>query len=92
MDHLDVPAVLNYMAASAVDSAHDVFEKNNFVYRDSEGSGEWLMIPWDRDVSWGQGVWNQNAIEWDHPSRGHPHYGSGRPTVAHRQWLQCQPA
>ena len=77
MDNLDIPAVLNFMAASAIDSAHDVFEKNNFVYRDTEGSGEWLILPWDRDVSWGQGVWNRNPIEWDNPQRSHPHYGSG---------------
>jgi hypothetical protein len=77
MDNVNIPAVLNYMAAGVIDQAHDVFTKNNFAYRDTEGSREWQLFPWDRDVSWGQGVWNQNPIVWSDPIGSHPYYGSG---------------
>lgn len=76
-DQLNLPKTINYMAASVIDQGFDVFVKNNFVYRDTEGTGEWEMIPWDRDVSWGPSQWNTNNIIYSSDSKSHPYFGSG---------------
>lgn len=77
LDQLDLPQIINYMATSVLDQGLDVFAKNNFVYRDTNGSGEWQMIPWDRDVSWGPERWNNNNIIYSSSSKSHPYFGSG---------------
>ena len=76
-DNANLPSLINYMAASVIDNGLDVFAKNNFLYRDTNGTGEWQMFPWDRDVAWGPTAWNQNAIIWNHSAKSHPLFGSG---------------
>lgn len=49
-DNLNLPQIINYMAVSVVIGHGDRCEKNFYVYRDADGSGEWSMFPWDMDV------------------------------------------
>lgn len=77
LDQVNLPKVINYMASSVIDQGLDVFAKNHYVYRDTNGSGEWEMIPWDRDVSWGPSKWNTNSIIYSSSSKSHPLFGSG---------------
>ena len=53
-DHLDVPAAVNYLAVTAVLHDVDCDRKNYFLYRDTEGTGEWAFLPWDKDLTFGR--------------------------------------
>ena len=50
---MDLPATLNYLVATVLVHQNDNPHKNHFLYRDTEGSGEWLFLPWDHDLTWG---------------------------------------
>jgi hypothetical protein len=52
-DNVNIPTVLNYLVATVLTHQNDNPHKNHFLYRDSNGSGEWLFIPWDHDLTWG---------------------------------------
>jgi hypothetical protein len=59
-DHLNVPEVINYLAARAITGDSDCCHKNYYLYRDTEGSGEWMAFPWDVDLSFGR-AWTCNT-------------------------------
>jgi hypothetical protein len=48
-----VEEVATYFAVNMVLSHWDGFFNNYFTYHDAEGSGKWLMFPWDQDSTWG---------------------------------------
>jgi hypothetical protein len=58
-DNVNMPAMISYMAGTMIASNYDCCHKNYYLYRDvpvSEGgTGEWEMMPWDVDLSWGRG-------------------------------------
>jgi len=58
-DHVDIPATVNYLAGLVLAGSQDQGYKNYYVYRDSNGTGEWMPIVWDVDLSlghdWGGG-------------------------------------
>ncbi len=51
--HFDVDQVAGYFAVNTVLSHWDGFFNNYFAYHDSEGTGRWMMFPWDQDSTWG---------------------------------------
>jgi CotH kinase protein/Concanavalin A-like lectin/glucanases superfamily/Lamin Tail Domain len=53
-DNLDLPQTASYFADMALTSDQDVGHKNYYLYRDSDGTGEWAIFPWDVDLSWGR--------------------------------------
>jgi hypothetical protein len=53
-DNIDLPQTISYFAALALISSQDHGHKNFFVYCDSLRSGEWAILPWDVDLSWGR--------------------------------------
>jgi hypothetical protein len=55
-DNVNLPSMVNFLAAKAITSDHDCCHKNYYFYRDSNNSGEWYGLPWDFDLSWGH-VW-----------------------------------
>ena len=59
-DHYNLPGVVNFLAAKAIPNDHDCCHKNYYVYRDSDGTGEWTALPWDMDLTWGH-VFNGSA-------------------------------
>ena len=82
VDNLNIPEIISYMAASIIIQDWDMFPKNHYMYRDTEGSGEWSIIPWDRDNSWGYPRWMNDGITASHPTLSHPLYGdSEHPNV-----------
>lgn len=52
-DHLDIAATINHLVANQVIGITDTGHKNYYLYRDTEGSGEWQPLPWDVDLSAG---------------------------------------
>ncbi|MBU0679276.1 MAG: lamin tail domain-containing protein [Verrucomicrobia bacterium] len=53
-DNVDIPKTINYIAATAIIHDNDHVAKNYYVYRDTEGDGEWTFYPWDKDLTVGR--------------------------------------
>ena len=53
-DHVDLPATLNYLAATVIIEDTDHPHKNHYLYRDTMGDGEWRFLPWDKDLTFGR--------------------------------------
>lgn len=64
-DHVDLPRQLNYLAATVLTQNNDNMSKNYYLYRDSEGSGEWTQLPWDTDLTWGSHYMTNDSIAHD---------------------------
>jgi len=82
-DNIDIPAMVNFMATVVVTQNIDASDKNYYLYRDTEGTGEWEMLPWDLDLTFGPDALNTDTILADENTRGarnrnaiHPHLGS----------------
>ncbi|MBN1854137.1 MAG: CotH kinase family protein, partial [Pirellulales bacterium] len=52
-DNVNIPMVLNYQVGTVLTHQNDHPHKNHYLYRDSNGTGEWLFIPWDHDLTFG---------------------------------------
>jgi spore coat protein CotH len=52
-DAVDMPRMISYLVATVITHQNDHPHKNHYLYRDSEGSGEWFFMPWDHDLTWG---------------------------------------
>lgn len=59
-DNVDIASQINYLAMNTVINNTDFGHKNYYVYRDTEGTGEWTELPWDVDLSLGR-LWTQGA-------------------------------
>ena len=55
LDNFNVPQLINYVATRAVIRDIDDVRKNFYLYRDTEGTGEWYIFPWDKDWTFGAG-------------------------------------
>ncbi len=53
-DNVNLPAVVNYLAANALGSIYNP-QKNYYVFRNTR-KGEWQIIAWDRDFAYGD-IW-----------------------------------
>ena len=61
LDNVDVPATINYIAATTIMHDTDHIAKNYFAYRDSEGDAEWTYMPWDKDLTFGRNYTTNNG-------------------------------
>ena len=64
-DVADLPAQINFMAGVVITQNIDASDKNHFLYRDTRGSGEWFMTPWDLDLTFGPDALNTDLIMAD---------------------------
>ncbi len=53
-DRVDLPATVNYLSTRVINNDRDHGHKNYYLYRDTNGSREWLPVMWDADLSWGR--------------------------------------
>ena len=78
-DNLDLPQTASYFADMALASSQDVAAKNYYLYRDSDGTGEWAITPWDVDLTWGRNwidssgyftdtIYTNNVLSFDNPA------------------------
>lgn len=58
-DNMDLPQCVSYFVGCIITSHQDHGHKNLYVYRDSTGTKEWSILPWDVDLSWGR-TWQDN--------------------------------
>lgn len=91
-DNVNVPAVISYMAASVLVHENDHTHKNYYLYRDTENTGEWMFIPWDKDLTFGLNYGISGIIaDYDKPedpliSPSHPFYGTYYHRKIHGNW------
>ena len=52
-DNVHVPQLMNYLAIRAITQDADDVRKNFYMYRDTLGDGEWRILPWDKDYTFG---------------------------------------
>ncbi len=67
-DAFNLPEMLDYLAARCLLQDTDDIRKNFYFYRDTEGSQEWSIFPWDKDWTFG-GV-GDGWIYTSHPFLG----------------------
>ncbi|HMS18165.1 MAG TPA: CotH kinase family protein, partial [Planctomycetota bacterium] len=90
-DNVNIPAVLNYLVATTLILDNDHVHKNYYVYRDSEGSLEWLFLPWDKDLTLGRnftlsgGVLNDTMYSNQDP-QAHPLFGDSQHPKVDGPW------
>lgn len=51
--HVDLEAYINYLAATTLIQNWDGLNKNHYLAHDRLGSGNWRVIPWDLDRTFG---------------------------------------
>ena len=56
-DNGDIASLINWAATQSITLARDFGHKNYYIYRDTAGTKEWSMLPWDQDLSFGH-TWN----------------------------------
>ena len=81
-DNLNVPQIINYWAAGTIIQDFDRTSKNWYLYRDSNNTGQWMMIPWDKDLTFGLMSLQTDNVRGNHDSPtsgtskvGHPFFG-----------------
>lgn len=53
-DNIEIPQSISYFTACALASHQDHGHKNYYLYRNSDETGEWTILPWDVDLTWGR--------------------------------------
>ncbi len=79
-DNVDLAAQVNFMAVNVIMQNIDATDKNFYIYRDTEGDGEWQMLPWDLDLVYGPNALNTDTIVYDEDGppahTSHPYLGT----------------
>ena len=63
-DNVDIPAMVNYLAAMIITGNVDCCHKNYYLYRDTGVTDEWQFLPWDLDLSFGRN-WTSSLNYFD---------------------------
>lgn len=86
MDHVNLPQVIHYLAMTILGPNHDRLSHNYYVYRDTDGTGEWSMFPWDLDRWFGmdQFLSNPGINTIFYGDRRHERASSGNPDEFNR--------
>jgi hypothetical protein len=81
-DHVDLPGMVNYIATTCLTQNIDASDKNHFAWRDTNGTGEWVMQPWDLDLTFGPNALNTDTMVYNQDYASHPFIGA-RPYLLH---------
>jgi hypothetical protein len=54
LDHVNLPAMVGFVASYDLTGNRDCCHKNFYAYRDTRGSGQWWLMPWDVDLTLGR--------------------------------------
>ncbi len=89
-DHLNVPEIINYLSVARFTEEGDDVWANMSLYRNTDGNGEWSIIPFDLNVSWGQlycgdapTLFN-TIVATNDAQKSHPLYGGSQVKVGYR--------
>ncbi len=81
---LNLPEIINYLAVARWTQEGDDLWANMSVYRDTFGTGEWSIIPFDLNVSWGQLYYADRPADYSYINstndflKSHPLYGGSQ--------------
>ena len=50
-DNIDIPSMINVLAVHAILQDWDFITHNIYLYRDTEETEEWMILPWDKDLA-----------------------------------------
>ena len=64
-DLFNVAQLLNYLALRSITLDADDVRKNFYLYRDTDGTGQWSIFPWDKD--WTFGITGDGGQFLEHP-------------------------
>lgn len=53
-EHVNLPRTINSLAGLATIMQTDMGAKNYYLYHDPDGTGEWSLLPWDLDLTFGR--------------------------------------
>ena len=70
LDNINIPQCISYLVAMSLISSGDHGHKNYYLYRDTRGTGEWALLPWDVDLSFGRNwtkTYFDDRIYFDNP-------------------------
>lgn len=84
-DNVNIPAVINYIAVTSLIHDNDHVQKNYYLYRDTEGTGQWMFLPWDKDLTFGRN-WGISGIQAAYDPYGHPFFGDDRHRKIDNLW------
>ena len=82
-DQVNLPLTLNYLVGTIITHQNDHPHKNHYLYRDSDGSGEWCFLPWDHDLTWGS--------NWTGSSYHDYIYADDDQVPPHNPYTPCDP-
>lgn len=63
-DNLDLATWVNYLAVQTLIANRDYGQKNYYLYKDSNDTQLWTLLPWDVDLSFGH-QWNPTENYFD---------------------------
>jgi len=61
LDNVNIPEVVNYLAAHRIFMEFDFTAKNYYLYNDIEDRGEWTIYAWDKDLTFGM-IWGGTYV------------------------------
>ena len=76
--------LVNYLAVRAIINDSDDVRKNFYCHRDTNDTGEWKLIPWDKD--WTFGVAGDGGQWWTHPFFGDEDHPKDNANQWNRLW------
>ena len=85
-DNVNLPAQINFMATNIIAQNIDASDKNHYLYRDTNGTGEWFMMPWDLDLVFGPDALNTDTILADENTRGATYPNAVHPFLGSQAW------
>ena len=87
-DNVNIPVVLDVLAGYSITKHYDRDTHNFYVYRDSDGTGELTLLPYDLDL-----IWDRLGEPASTFFTGHPFEGSSQdPTWAGTHWNRLHDA
>ncbi|HWB04756.1 MAG TPA: lamin tail domain-containing protein [Verrucomicrobiales bacterium] len=66
-DNLDLANMVNYLSCRAIIGDSDDTRKNFYMYRDTNDTREWRLLPWDKDGTFGISL---DDTYYSHPFKG----------------------
>jgi hypothetical protein len=85
-DNVNLANAVNFMATVAVTQNIDASDKNHYLHRDTDGTREWRILPWDLDLTFGPDYLNTDTIVASLCDTSAPHCPS-HPFIGARPYL-----
>jgi hypothetical protein len=84
-DNADLPSWVNWHAGTVISQNIDASNKNYYIHRDTMGSREWSVLPWDLDLSFGPNALNTDVMVFNQSAPSTPQCTS-HPLIGARPW------